>query len=417
MKLIAKYNRINTIATIIVLLTASVCYYFIVRYVLIHQLDNTLRVEEVEIMNFVQHNNKLPEATNYRDQHTNFTGVDQPFKRVFSNTGPVENNEKKHTTYRMLSFPVFINGKWYKASVTKSEEEMQSLVQLIVLITIGIIVLLLLILFITNRLLLRKLWEPFYVILESIKAFNFSDKKKIVSQQTNIEEFKELNMAVSSMQSRIIKDYETLKNFVDNASHEMQTPLAILNSRLDLFLQEPGLQELHTKQLQLMYSAMARLTNLNKSLLLLAKIDNNQFKRNSPVQIDVLIKEKLSQLEDLINAKHLTINTALSSATVQMDGYLADILLNNLINNAIKHNVANGSMHIYLDRQNLTISNTGVALDFDPSQIFDRFKKRDESEGVGLGLAIAKQICDNHGFEISYSFANCIHVFEILFLA
>ncbi len=157
MKLIAKYNRINIIATIIVLLVASICYYFIVRYVLIHQLDNTLKVEEAEILNYVNTNNHLPEATNYRDQHTSFEETDKPFERNFSNIDLYEERRHHHHesgSYRELSFPISINGKNYKASVTKSEGEMEDLVEMIVLITIGIIIFLLLILFITNRVLL-----------------------------------------------------------------------------------------------------------------------------------------------------------------------------------------------------------------------------------------------------------------------
>jgi signal transduction histidine kinase len=286
---------------------------------------------------------------------------------------------------------------------------------MIVVITIIIIIFLLLILFFANRVLLRRLWEPFYNSLQSIKQFNFSNKQTFSPSQTNIDEFKDLDNAVNAMQSRIIKDYETLKNFTDNASHEMQTPLAVLNSKLDLLIQEPGLQESQTKQLQAMYDAMSRLTNLNKSLLLLSKIENNQFKKTSPLQFDILITEKLSQLEDLINAKQIKTNTALQQTTVQMDAYLADILLNNLLGNAIRHNIDNGNIEINLDNERLLISNSGSVFDFDESHIFDRFKKGDESEGTGLGLAIVKQICDNYGFKISYSFKDGLHFFEILF--
>jgi signal transduction histidine kinase len=418
MKLITKYNRVNIFATVIVLLIASICYYFIVRYVLIHQLDNTLKVEEAEIINYVKTNNKLPEATNYRDQHTKFEEVAEAVTRKFQNIKLCEKgHHKEYETYREISFPITVDGKNYKASVTKSEDEMEDLVEMIVLITVLIIVFLLLILFITNRVLLRRLWEPFYGTLQSIKQFNFSNRQTSSSQQTNIEEFKDLSNAVNSMQSRIIKDYQTLKNFADNASHEMQTPLAILNSKLDLLIQEPNLSEAQTKQLQAMYDAMSRLTNLNKSLLLLTKIENNQFKTTTLLQFDELIKNKLNQLEDLLLVKHLKLTVELQSVNLQMDNYLADILLNNLIGNAIRHNIENGAINITLTKEYFQICNSGPAFDFDRAHIFDRFKKNDNSDGTGLGLAIVKQICDNYGFEISYSFANNLHCFKILFHA
>ncbi len=262
---------------------------------------------------------------------------------------------------------------------------------------------------------LRRLWEPFYGTLDSIKTFNLSNKKNPVIQKTNIDEFDELNIAVNSMQSRIIKDYEALKNFADNASHEMQTPLAILNSKLDLFIQEPSLNESQTKQLQSMYDAMSRLSNLNRSLLLLSKIENNQFRKTSALQLDILIREKLSQLEDLMNAKHIKVNTELQQTVIEMDDYLADILLNNLLGNAIRHNIEHGIINIALSGERFIISNSGTTLDFDKAHIFDRFKKHDESEGIGLGLAIVKQICDNYAFEISYSFKDSMHFFTVRF--
>jgi signal transduction histidine kinase len=413
MKLITKYNRVNIIATVAVLLVASVCYYFIVRYVLIHQLDNTLKVEEAEILNYVKTNNHLPEASNYRDQHISFAEVTESFRRNFSNINLCEQRHNENSVYRELSFPVIVNNKLYKASVTKSEEEVEDLVWLIVLITVCVIILLLLILFITNRVLLRKIWKPFYQTLEYIKTFNLSNKKNSEVEKTNIDEFDNLNIAVNTMQSRIMKDYETLKNFADNASHEMQTPLAILNSKLDLLIQEPNLNESQTKQLQSMYDAMSRLSKLNQSLLLLTKIENNQFTKVNSLRFDMLIKEKLLQLEDLIIAKHLQVQTDLKETIVEIDHYLADILLNNLLGNAIRHNYENGSITISLNQDEMTISNTGSAFNFNEKNIFERFSKSENSEGIGLGLAIVKQICDNYGFAIEYSFQNNIHSFKI----
>jgi signal transduction histidine kinase len=415
MKLITKYNRVNIIATIAVLLTASVCYYFIVRYVLIRQLDNTLKVEEAEILNYVKQNNRLPEPTDYRDQHTSFQIAGDSVTRKFSNIRLQEHRNRGSDAYRQLDFPVMVNGKAYKASVTKSEEEMEDLIMLIVLITIGIIIFLLLILFASNRVLLRKIWKPFYNTLNSIHAFNLSNKEYAGNITTNVDEFRDLDAAVSKMTSQIIKDYDMLKNFADSASHEMQTPLAILNSKLDLLIQEPGLRETHTRQLQSMYDAISRLTKLNQALLLLTKIENNQFNRAEELRLDMLLKEKLLQFEDLITTRNVKLSFITAPVSVKMNDYLADILLNNLISNAIRHNADNCEINITLNEQKLLVSNTGISLNFDPAQVYDRFKKGQHSEGLGLGLAIVKQICDNYQFGISYSFKNKLHSFEIRF--
>ncbi len=413
MKLITKYNRINIAATFSVLLAASVCYYFIVRYVLIHQLDSTLKVEESEILDYIKTNNSLPEETNYRDQHTSFTKVNEPVKRKFSNIDLYNERHHENNSYRQLEFSVIVNNNQFKTSVIKPEGEVEDLITLIVLITIAIIILLSLILFITNRFLLRKIWSPFYETLSSLKKFNVSGNKELVINKTNIEEFNELNTTVNSMTARIVKDYDTLKNFTDNASHEMQTPLAILNSKLDLLIQEPNLTENNLKQLQSMYNAIGRLTKLNQSLLLLTKIENNQFEKSELLNFDLLIKDKLVQLEDLINNKHLNLNIQLQNVVVNMNHHLADILLNNLLSNSIRHNINEGIININLTQQELLISNTGPLLNFDTTTIFDRFKKGDNTEGLGLGLAIAKQICDNYNFRLSYFFKENMHMLSV----
>jgi signal transduction histidine kinase len=213
----------------------------------------------------------------------------------------------------------------------------------------------------------------------------------------------------------VVQDYQTLKDFADNASHEMQTPLAIINSKLDLMIQEQHLSERQMSQLQAMYDAVGRLSKLNQSLLLLTKLENNQFAHTSPVQLDSLIRQKWVQFEDLIEAKRLRVSLDLQPVLVNMNEYLADILLNNLFSNAIRHNTADGSIEIGLSNGQLSISNTGSALHFDRAGIFDRFAKNNYSEGTGLGLAISRQICDNHHFSISYSFREPVHSFAILF--
>jgi signal transduction histidine kinase len=413
LRLSTKYNRVNISATIIVLLAASLCYYFIIRYALIHQLDNTLKVEEAEITSYVNTNHILPQPTDYRDQHTSFTITAEPPGRAFHNIRFFEARFNNYHTYRELSFPVRIGSQSYRASVTKSEEEMEDLVEMIVMITIGIIVLLLLLLFITNRLFFKKLWEPFYHTIENIKTFNFSSREPVEVRKTHIEEFDDLNMSVGAMQERIVKDYETLKNFADNASHEMQTPLAILNLKLDLLIQDPHLDESQTKQLQSMYEAIGRLTKLNQSLLLLTKIENNQFAGTAPLRLDLLLKEKLVQFEDLIIAKHIQVNTDLVEMTADMHPYLAETLLNNLLGNAIRHNIENGAIKLVSDHNKLTISNTSEVFNFDISTVFDRFKKGEYSEGLGLGLSIVKQICERYKITIECSYRKELDIFEI----
>ena len=269
--------------------------------------------------------------------------------------------------------------------------------------------------FLANRFLLRKIWQPFYDILNSIKHFNVASRHSIPIHQSGIDEFNNLDKAVKQMTDKIMQDYDTLKNFADNASHEMQTPLAIINSKLDLLIQDPNLGEKQILQLQAMYDAVGRLSKLNQSLLLLTKIENDQFLHSEPVSMNNLLDKKLLQLEELIEAGKLNMKVEKENVDVEMNNYLADILLNNLLINSIRHNVENGHIDIKLNFESLVVSNTGKDGALDEKVIFDRFRKNGYSDGTGLGLAIVKQICDKLDFDISYHYLNNYHSFTVRF--
>lgn len=417
MKLFVKYNRVNILASILALLLGSIGYYFVIRYTLIHQLDDTLKIEEAEILNFIQTRDRLPEPANYRDQQISFTPVALPVRRRFIDTAWHIPRHHDARPFRQLLFPVTASGQTYTVSVSKSEVETEDLLEWIMLITAAMIGLLLITLFLANRLLLRRIWQPFYDTLENIRRFHLSSRQPLPARDTQIEEFKNLNTAVEQMTQKILKDYEMLKNFADNASHEMQTPLAIINSKLDLMIQDPALAERHLRQLQAMYDAVGRLSKLNQALLLLTKIENNQFHHTDRVDLSSLIEEKLLQLEDLIKERSIAVHTDLDRNTLSMNAYLADILLNNLLGNAIRHNTGNGRLDIRLRAEELLISNTGPALHFEETAVFDRFTKGPHSDGTGLGLAIVRQICDNYGFPLAYVYHDPVHSVSIRFPA
>ena len=377
MKLIAKYNRANAIATIIVLLLSAICYYFFIRVVLIHQLDKNLEVEEREITDFVKENNQLPEPTNYKDEQEQFLlTTNTETVRIFSTTTIFNKVENENISYRKLEFGVTAGRTAYKILVRRSLEETEDLIQLILTITLAIALILLGSLFIVNRFLLSKLWKPFNSTLRQIKKFNLSGKEKIDLEDSDINEFKELNEAVSIMTNQVIQDYDEIKNFTENASHEIQTPLAIIKSKLELLSQSETLKEEHINSIQSINEAINRLSKLNRSLILLTKIDNRQFNENENVDISSLINKHLNNFEELIAAKLISLSKSIeANVKIALNQSLADILITNLIVNAIKHNYSKGSIDILLTRKTLKISNTGTVLTSDPSGLFERFKK------------------------------------------
>jgi len=207
-----------------------------------------------------------------------------------------------------------------------------------------------------------------------------------------------------------------LKAFTENASHEIQTPLAIINSKLDLLMQDERLTDTQSQALHEAGSALQRLSRLNKSLLLLTRIENKQFNETSNIDLHKRIEEKLSELKELIDDKNIEVNRNLKNSNINMNSDLADILLNNLIGNAIRHTSKNGQISITLSPKELTIQNSANGVALPKQELFNRFYKPVSSnDGNGLGLSILKQICDASGYSISYNFINEKHEFSIHF--
>jgi signal transduction histidine kinase len=230
---------------------------------------------------------------------------------------------------------------------------------------------------------------------------------------SKVDEFNELNTSVIKMADRVTNEFNSLKSFTENASHEMQTPLAVINSKLDLLIQHSN--ESQAEQLQAIYDSVSRLNKLNRTLLLLTKIDNRLYPMAEEITIKKLLEQKLQQLEDLIQSREITVTTHLENVSLHMNYDLADILLNNLLNNAIKHNIKGGTIECTLSNDHLFITNTGLANSFDDADIFERFQKGAHSDGTGLGLAVVKQICVASNFSISYKYEFNLHHIQLYF--
>jgi len=415
MKLQAQYNRITIVSTLFILLIAAAGYYFLLRYVLTSQLDEALKVEEAEINDYIKKHESLPAPTVYKDQRISFEPTAGAGRRSFKNLGTFNPDDNKDESSRQLLFPVKVNGADYMVSVTKSLETTEDLVWIILFSTIALIVLLTAILFFTNRFLLKKLWQPFRNTLSSIKEFNLSAPAAITMQPTKITEFRELNESIRMMAKKVMKDYQSLKDFTDHASHEMQTPLAIINSRLDTLIQEPELSEKSMQQVQGVYKATEKLSRLCQSLLLLARIENHQYTVTQLVTVDELLQEKTTEMQEWVNAKSLTITMDLHPLQITMSHELADIMISNLLRNAIRHTDAHGNINLQTNGHQLLISNTGKTA-LDKNRIFARFYKSDYSEGSGLGLAIVQHICEQYHFTLGYDFKESQHCFSISFI-
>lgn len=308
-----------------------------------------------------------------------------------------------------------INGKHYYLSSYYGLVESDDITDAVVTSLFWIILLLLIVSAILSVVISRTLFSPFYQTLAVIQSFQLKRKEPVQLPATKITEFKQLNIFLAEMMDKAKQDYQALKEFTENASHEMQTPVAIMRGKLELMLDTP----LSDEQARLIVStqnALDKLSKMGQSLTLLTKIENKEFSSPEPVNISQILSDSLFAFEELIEMKDLKIEQQIEEGImVAMHPVLADILISNLLSNAIRHNVEGGCIGVELNSQSLTIRNTGLPLEVDEDEMFGRFKKgKGNSDSVGLGLAIVKRICDQNQLEISYQNKDPYHIISIL---
>lgn len=282
----------------------------------------------------------------------------------------------------------------------------------------AIIVILLVAVMLVMRYVPKRLWRPFNDILEEAKGFRVEEGIVPKFKPTGTKEFDELEQALTSIMTDSVKSYNVQKEFTENASHELQTPIAIVQGRLDNILQDPALTERQAVAIQQIYQEIRLMSRLSRNLLLLSKIENNQYHKLDRVNIPDKISALLPNLESL--AGDIAIETDLRDRqlTVDCNETLLESMLNNLIVNAVRHNRPNGKIAITLNQHRLVVANPSDEPPLDASRIFSRFYRVKASQkGNGLGLAIVKSICDYHHWDILYRHEGGQHQFIVVFPA
>jgi signal transduction histidine kinase len=314
---------------------------------------------------------------------------------------------------RLLKTAFENQGKFYELRVINSMVEEDDLAEELLREALGLYLLLITIIILINNFVLQRLWQPFYSFLNQLK--NYRVGKSFPRVKTGTQEFTDLQKAVNILLQHNIETYEQQKQFIGNASHELQTPLAIATNKLELLIEKGNLDPGQAESLAETMHIIERLVRLNKSLLLLTKIENKQFLDNTLVSFNQVVKQSVNELEEIAAYKNVKISVEeKSELRAEMDLSLANIVVANLLRNAVFHNVVNGHVHIALTENAIQISNTGHKESLNAEKIFTRFYKTDAGQnGTGLGLAIVKAICDLYNFSISYRFEGALHCFEI----
>ena len=417
MKLLIKTSLYYLLFTIPVLLISGLVFFKVITHEVKESNNELLAKRALVIENYLKENdtiainliNKSFEAqVNKLEVNLNSS------KSVFSDTLIYDKKEKEFAENRMITSFVTVKNYNYQIKTWRSTLEYSELVEGIFYLLMLLLFFLFLITLFINLWISKTIWKPFYNTVEEIKKFRASDNEVILPKKTSIKEFAALNNSLSSMMEKMILDYNNQKKFTENASHEIQTPLAVIKAKIDLLVQSKNIDEQDLKLITAIDDSCSKLIRLNKSLLLLTKIGNNQFLELKEVSFKNIISNSLTFFEEQIENSNLEIKQIIKDDfKFNMNPDLCLILINNLLQNAIRHNVKNGFIEIEITKNSITIVNSGNELPL-ATNIFERFQKNSSSnQSIGLGLAISNEITVISNLELKYKFTLNKHSFTI----
>lgn len=418
-KLLHKTTNSFLIYAVIILLIAAPVFYFISQWLYIYETDEVLLFHKGAFVKESQENfteNDIAAWNKYnRDvEIVPDMGVTKDSivgKMLFDSIA----NEKE--PFRVLYSPVTINGKKFTYVEKSNLVEMEGMVFSIAAMFIFIIIILLVGIIILSKRLASKIWKPFYHTLKQIEDFEIDKNKAPHFTPTDIDEFDRLNKSLERLIEKNTAIYKSQREFVENAAHELQTPLALFQTKIDTLSQLPNLTKEHSQLLGSLNNDVSRLNRLNKNLLLLSKIENDSYFEKQPVILNDYIKKHLDFFSEQAKSKSISIVVEFDKPLqINSNPVLTEVLINNLFLNAIRHNNKDGKIIITTSDKSITFFNTGPASSLNINKLFNRFSKSDPSaQGNGLGLAIVKKIIELNNWNIIYDFQDGMHSFTVKF--
>ncbi len=380
-----------------------------IRYIIYEEADEYLNYEMERLISYHEQNNNLPDfhkvAAILED-----VKFDKP---VFRDTLILEPGDNEMVPHRELYFSINHNGKYFTIVLRHLLPGNDDILQGAFLIMVGLIVIIAITLFLILSNISGKIWKPFYKTLNAITKFQMSEPLPVFPD-TPIDEFNTLNNTLQNLLKKISKDFLRTKEFNENASHELQTHLAIIRANTEKLLNEYDDKPVDPEIIQKILNATIKLSQAQKSLLLLSKIGNLEFK--NPVETN--LKETLNLVLDVfleaIEIRNISLVVNSENCFLSIDPGLSSVMLTNLIKNAVKHNIQDGYISIQLTQNTLVIENSGSPFDGKPDVLLDRFIKGEQGN-LGIGLSIVKQICELYNFHISYRINSNIHIIQISF--
>lgn len=387
----------------------ALLFYFEMLDEIYDSLDDGLENHKMQVIQRTQQDSLPLDKTTFEDgfQITKVTKADVfGFTDTYRDTLMYMQNEKDYEPARLLISVFEQNGDYYRLKVVTSMVEEDDLVKELFFSLLWLYFGLILSIILLNNMLHRKIWRPFYKLISRLGSFSLEKGTEIKTEPTKIMEFRLLNEQVEKLLNRSVETFNDQKQFIENTSHELQTPLAISINRLELLVEKNDLSETQILEIAGVLENLERLTRFNKSLLLLSKIENQQFPEAEVVNFNALVRQSATEFEDL--AKHRSMHIEIQENVIlehRMNKDLALILVSNLLKNALLHGKKGTEVRVEFLQGRLQISNKGSEQALNPNTVFNRFNRAtNNKKSNGLGLAISKAIADRFGLRLTYAF-------------
>ncbi|HSH66909.1 MAG TPA: HAMP domain-containing sensor histidine kinase [Bacteroidia bacterium] len=417
MKLVSKTLVYYLLISFPLLIVAGICSYFLIRGELNEGADESLLKEKWSAEQLISSFKKPQSVFLDYDSLSTIRMANQvkPGTR-FTDTLIYDKHEKEYVPYRVLRSSYSFNNTNYQVTLYKTTIEEEELMEGLLSGFALIFLFLILAFFIVNLMLTKVIWKPFYNSLAELNRFDVKQHRKHMFPPSTVLEFDQLNRALNKMTDKIQLDFKQQKEFIENASHEMQTPLAVIKANVSLLTQSQNMKEEEMDQLQVIDNTTKRLAALNKALILLSKIENNQFEKLETIKLNEIVQKVLDNFSEQIQVKRLELELDFQNElSVCMNDALADILISNLLQNAIRYTKPGGRIKINVLGNIFSISNSGEQLPFDSNDLFMRFKKSTNSkDSLGLGLSIVKSIVSYYNYSVSYAYYDHTHMFKLI---
>lgn len=405
-----------SIALFLLVTIWAVIFYFVISDEVYETIDDGLEIQKREIIAQAFHEDDLLEIRDFGSGQFRITPIQssdfQQYNEFYNQEFLVDDD---YEDFRVLKTSFYDeNRNAYRLEIRTSTVEEDNLAYNIFL-ALGVLYFVLIVsIFIINHWVLNKALKPFKTIISKLENHQFGDETTFTNQTTKVKEFKVLGQKIDEMMQRNQETYLQQKTFIENVSHELQTPIAIVRNKLDWMIENENFSSEQLQELSGVKSTINRMNQLNASLLMLTKIENQQFKNDDLVNLNLIVKSLLEDFEDLMEYKEIDFKLE-ENAQFELfsNQYLMEILCSNLMRNAIKYTAKQGTIRIVIQQNEIQFWNSASENALNSAKIFDRFYKNStDVQSTGLGLAIVKSIVDQQNeLNVNYRFDQNFHVF------